>query len=117
MNNAEIHAKIAEKVWPDCRYMEPLPEDTPVWIEDKLILYKWNGNRYVRANFNLLETDSNGEPTMQAKASAFDTAKWLRSVSGYGHASSVAVFSHAFTQPNPCQAIFNAAKSILDGEL
>ena len=102
MNDAEIHAKIAAKVKPDARadvMSERGSDDYPV---KRCML---NG----RQVFDLLETDSTGEPTMQAKASALDVLVWLVEANiGIDKLCDLADSGFSPT------AIFNAAKEALD---
>lgn len=75
-NDAENHKKIAEAVWPD---------KEPVIVN---VSRMWNG-RAIRGHedkcmlslrrFDLLETDSNGEPTQQACANGLKVLGWLNS--------------------------------------
>jgi len=89
MNNAEIHAKIAAEVY----------VGSIVQIAARAAIVYRNGERII---FDLLETDGNGEPTMQAKASAFDVLWWLNRVG----------FIDFSINPT---SIFSAAKAIVEG--
>jgi len=116
MNNAEIHAKIAAKVWPD----------EEVWVDSKMCIWrepccirKGKGERGSGKYFDLLETDGNGEPTTQADSSALKTFKWLvkymrdtgksyHSI-GYDQRTRELLLSDKFHED-----VFNAAKEALD---
>ena len=103
--SADIHAKIAAKVYPDERayIAHPAFVDAPTCFAEGRL-------------FNLLETDSNGNPTQQAKASSFDVLDWLIKIGpkdkGYGWVElghKVLTSEH----PNACVPIYEAAKEII----
>jgi hypothetical protein len=130
MNDAQIHAEIAKRVYPDAEIVYDRKRSGLVRIGRSSVGYE-----IVRKdiNFNLLETDSNGNPTQQAKASALDVLCWLNTLvtgdyegpwehdkgsmihmkydyNSYGEAS-----TKAFIGSNPCAVIYEAAKEVIDG--
>ena len=113
--SAEVHAKIAAKVYPDREAFikkDATPRRHPLWRPDVCSV---EGD-----TFNLLETDSNGNPTMQAKASALDVLVWIirHLFKKEGRLFlSVTVFQLLITHiiyKNPCAAIYEAAREIVD---
>ena len=104
MNKAEIHAEIAKRVYPDVF--------TKLCKDGCIIEKDWMGKGYMQwKEFDLLETDSNGNPTQQAKASSLDVLCWMN---GYtGGAFGVDIIFYAHFSKSPCAAIFEAAKEIV----
>ena len=113
---AQIHAAIASKVYPDACSIEV--DLSQCWV-------KLSSNPYIADWFNLLETDSNGNPTMQAKASALDVLVWMVDYlneviddSSKGEDRRIACHKRCevdvvLESDNPCAAIYEAAKEIV----
>ena len=121
---AEIHAKIAAKVYPGIMIFTD--EDD---VECRYDLKECCGVGSKLYKFNLLET-VNGNPTQQAKASSLDVmmALGIRVHYNYGPNSSVQGISilvmnspqgevlAALGSDNPCATIYEAAKEIVEAE-
>ena len=110
--SAEIHAKIAAKVYPDREAFikkDATPRRHPLCRPD---ICSVEGD-----TFNLLETDSNGDPTMQAKASALDVLVWLandqQSEIAYSDGCG-ALVGYGDIKHNPCASIYEVAREIVD---
>lgn len=121
--DAQIHAEIAKRVYPDIKigsnHCKPICE-----------LWEGGDGNWSNRDFNLLETDNNGNPTQQAKASALDVlvslqkAGWLGDMDYFGKIGyGVYVYSAPYTNPgeyreniNPCAAIYEAASEVIENE-
>lgn len=110
---AEKHAKIAAKVWPDADIKDGRNAD-------KGTLYVFREPRATgdAFRFNLLETDKHGIPTQQAKASALDVLAWLNiKIFRYkDYDEACEYISNTLDNANPCQATFNAAWQLVKEE-
>ncbi|MCK5132676.1 MAG: hypothetical protein KAR40_11060 [Candidatus Sabulitectum sp.] len=103
MSNAAIHAKIAANVYPDAKKIEINN------VHNSCYVIFGDRNRDMQPWFDLLETDSNGNPTQQAKASALDVYIWMCKQGG---TAQIYIYKYA----NPCAAIYEAAKEIVNND-
>lgn len=99
---AQIHAKIAAKVYPDA---------SEIWAHRPPI--DPDGTCRIRMGqyqqiFDLLETDDD-IPTQQAKASALDVFVWITDFNN----KNMRPCTVHITSGNPCAAIYEAAKEIV----
>ena len=117
LSNAEIHSEIAKRVYPDekvfildeltacyAKHEAELEDDSLHAVVSKP---DTDGEHYI---FNLLETDSNGKPTQQAKASSLDVFVWITDFNN----KKLRPCTIHITSGNPCAAIFEAAKNVID---
>lgn len=104
MNDAEKHAEIAKRVYPDADIAtcsKPHNLRIPCSIA--------NGAKYIYVDgieFNLLVTNSDGTPTTQAKSDCFDVIMFLLTIGG----------NYKLGTKNPTKAIFNAAWEVVKDE-
>ena len=111
MNDAQIHAEIAKRVYPDAEieietaFRDRLEIGEVVLVDGEL--------------FELLDTDSNENPTQQAKASSLDVLVWLvkditsRKNDHLTNGWRLKKIVPMFWQNSPCAAIFEAAKEVI----
>lgn len=108
LSNAEIHAKIAAKVYPDAKIMT---DDYGVLTNAGPV---FKGHRTCHNRFNLLEAYEGGNPTQQAKASALDVLVWLETIPGDGSPfKNMAAYAIATFEITP-SAIYEVAKEIVE---
>lgn len=106
LSNAEKHAAIVNKIYPDV--------DVTMHCDECYI--QETPSKYTL--LDLLETDKNGNPTQQAKASAFDVFINLNNQAMYQKTAIegkilMGGMLGEMTGDNPCEAIFNAAWEIV----
>ena len=118
LSNAEIHAEIAKRVYPDAF-------DINVTIHSRCSISRRLGGRRSDINFDLLETNREGFPTQQAKASSLDVLVWLTNefnamCESALHGAEIDKVNElelslqtGMESGDPCAAIFEAAKEVI----
>ena len=110
MNHAHNHKVIAERVCPDFTWLE---------LGEGAARQHSNGTVVSIHTFNLLETDSDGNHTMKAKANALDVLVWMRNRAVLDDGAVCALHgclwdtSNGGDTDNPCEAIYKVACQVL----